>query len=613
MQVTTPNDHDEEKDEESDLFFGLLDRSERNYFQMIENALISDEFTSDEDRNIFVENVFREAKGKEAKLATAPLGSSVLEKLLKYASTTQVKQLFQAFQGDFVTLIAHKISSHVCEMLFAMMSTAVVSEMTSQQADDTIDSAEKLFLAMLDEIAPRLTEMSTNPYASHVIRDILLILNGTLFANDDAGAHAKRYHAQKKFSWSRPTTKLVTPSSFRSRLIDMVETLSSLSQVELRTIASEPHSMPLAQTLLILNKDLSETNKVARALLGEEAIITRDDFIEALIQEPSGSRLMETLIEVLDTTQYELFYRTYIQGRSPELAQSTVTNFVLQQVISLVENSTIIEELVDELTPCFQELVKMQLTLVIQKLVYTCARLGACTDKLFRGILSAYNESDKPRPEFILKVMHSPASKTEDSFSLQGAYLIKALFALSPKSSDYLNQCILQLSTDLKCDLATSPAGILVVQAFLDGQITLIQRKQFLNAYSGRFADIACHPTGSRFADLCWHATMPLKIYQERFAQELSSAHETVRGNFYGRIVWRNWHMDAFRNKRAEWHRQIAAANAKAKQGLSKTPVIESLDAPDRTDGARKAKRKAKKLEQVDDEIDAVFAKKSKV
>lgn len=157
--VLTERVQEEDLDEQSANFFGLLEENEINYFKTIDDAIIADEFGDSEEIKLFVQNVYQEAVGKELKLATSPLGSKVLEALLMRSSQEQVRVLFQAFQGNFHTLIKQRYGSHVCETLFAIAATIVSSEMAKGVVDqEDVDvpfvSTENLFLYMINVCMP---------------------------------------------------------------------------------------------------------------------------------------------------------------------------------------------------------------------------------------------------------------------------------------------------------------------------------------------------------------------------------------------------------------------------------------------------------------------------
>lgn len=85
-------------------FFGMLDEDEQNFFKTQEELLESDDFASPEERAQLLTSIWKEASGKELKLACSQSCSRLLERVLRSSTSTQLKQVFQAFSGKYVLL-----------------------------------------------------------------------------------------------------------------------------------------------------------------------------------------------------------------------------------------------------------------------------------------------------------------------------------------------------------------------------------------------------------------------------------------------------------------------------------------------------------------------------
>ena len=98
-------------------FYGLLNDEEQEYFTKADGILELDQFDSAEgmmflccrctrdadgvlDRALFVANVWREASGKQLKIACSQSCSRLMERLVYLSSPSQLKDLFQAFNGQ---------------------------------------------------------------------------------------------------------------------------------------------------------------------------------------------------------------------------------------------------------------------------------------------------------------------------------------------------------------------------------------------------------------------------------------------------------------------------------------------------------------------------------
>ena len=92
-------------------FFGMLDEEEQEYFKRADDMLELNSFGDTEERDLFLSNVYREASGKELKIALSQSCSRLMERLIQLSTSSQLKQLFQAFNGKCVAPAVHSIYS----------------------------------------------------------------------------------------------------------------------------------------------------------------------------------------------------------------------------------------------------------------------------------------------------------------------------------------------------------------------------------------------------------------------------------------------------------------------------------------------------------------------
>jgi len=81
------------------VFFGMLDEEEQEYFKRADEMLEMNNFADDEERSLFLANVYREANGKELKIANSQSCSRLMERLIQLSTPAQLKTLFQKFSG----------------------------------------------------------------------------------------------------------------------------------------------------------------------------------------------------------------------------------------------------------------------------------------------------------------------------------------------------------------------------------------------------------------------------------------------------------------------------------------------------------------------------------
>ena len=80
-------------------FYGMLDEEEQEYFKRADTMLELNQFT-DQEKELFLANVYAEANGKELKIANSQSCSRLMERLIVFSTSSQLKALFQKFSGQ---------------------------------------------------------------------------------------------------------------------------------------------------------------------------------------------------------------------------------------------------------------------------------------------------------------------------------------------------------------------------------------------------------------------------------------------------------------------------------------------------------------------------------
>lgn len=81
-------------------FYGLLDEDEQEYFKRADSMLELNQFANPEERNLFLASVYKEARGKELKIVNSQSCSRLMERLIQASTPSQLKALFQKFNGQ---------------------------------------------------------------------------------------------------------------------------------------------------------------------------------------------------------------------------------------------------------------------------------------------------------------------------------------------------------------------------------------------------------------------------------------------------------------------------------------------------------------------------------
>lgn len=104
-EAAPPEGYPEHAPRPGDLpFYGLLDEDEQEYFKRADSMLELNQFADADERNLFLANVYTEASGKELKIANSQSCSRLMERLILLSTPAQLKNLFQKFSGQYVSL-----------------------------------------------------------------------------------------------------------------------------------------------------------------------------------------------------------------------------------------------------------------------------------------------------------------------------------------------------------------------------------------------------------------------------------------------------------------------------------------------------------------------------
>lgn len=238
-QVEEPayTDDSGNKENQPQMFFGVLDREELEYFKQAESTLQLDAFETPEEKFQFVTSIIEEAKGKELKLVTSQITSKLMERIILECDEAQLKNIFQSFNGAFFGSSCHKYASHVLETLFVRSAALLERELLtpsfdSDEKDGPHVTMENMFLFMLNELKPHLKMMVNHQYGSHVLRLLILILSSKTLPNStktNSTLRSKKSKIARKMIDIKDNDDFnkvyQTPESFKSELRDIITTL----------------------------------------------------------------------------------------------------------------------------------------------------------------------------------------------------------------------------------------------------------------------------------------------------------------------------------------------------------------------------------------------------
>lgn len=564
------------------VFYGLLDQEEQDYYASVNTKLEANDFEDEDDRKAFIDAVYRESNGKELKIACSQSCSRYMERLILVSSPDQLRALFAKFRTHFLHLVQHRFASHCCETLF--MQSAKYVDDASQQSIETEDhdpSFEELFVQAVNELSDNLGYLLTERFASHAIRVLIVVLSGESI---DQGSMSTVVSSRKKekIDLVLPVESVPTelsarrnvPSSFTKALRDMIgNATSSLNTTYLRALATHPTGNPVLQLLLrleltgVADLNVKDANSVFKRLFPEDSFDEGTDsakFANGLLYDPSGSRLLETIIQNASGKVFKKMYRSLWKDSMTTIAKNDIASYVAIQIMQRVGKDDL-SDILEQLLPEVPTLVQRYRVNIIKTLIERCQIRELDLQVLLEALENAYGKDVSARLPKMLKLDVVPdiqgsdgkskpsTTATPKAVDLHGSILAQTILK-TPRLSQLLHESLLAVSPDLILLLCKEPSGSRVIQAALQPDPSSVSfRRQFIPQLIEHIAALATDVSGSHVVDALWDGTTDLHFMKERIARTLQEHEAELREFRYGRVVWRNWSMDLFARRKAEW------------------------------------------------------------
>lgn len=562
-------------------FYGLLDQQEQEYYANVNTKLEANDFESPEDKAIFLDAVYRESQGKELKIASSQSCSRYLERVIQISDVEQVRNLFGKFMGHFLQLVQHRFASHCCEALFLKAAQVVGMEDLRDEQEVAMLSLEQLFLTVVDELQPNLGYLLTERFASHVVRVLLLVLSGEPL--NDASTTAvlasrkkekiEAYASQdgKSSTGSRPV-----PQSFHDALSRVISSsVSSLDTTYIRALATHPTGNPILQLLLRLElvrggkSKAKDADSVFHRLLPDESLEEDSEsakFIQGLLYDPTGSRLVETIIQHAPGKIFKKLYSNLLNQRIGPMAKNDIASYVAIRVLERLSKDDL-RGARDEILPEISTLVARNRLGIVRVLVERCEVRHVDTAPIVSALQTAYGDDPSNLVLRILNVGPSGEAReqqdtqqnqqgkegSEKTANIHGSLLAQALLQ-GPTTFELIHQSLQSLPPSTLLRLAKDPASSRLLQQALSSPNSTVQsNRKLVPKFHDHITELALDVCGSHVADALWTATNGSHFIKERFAQEFQGSEGQLRESWYGRIVWRNWSMDVFLRRPMEW------------------------------------------------------------
>lgn len=503
---------------------------------------------------------------------------------------------------SFLHLVQHRFASHCCEALFLKAAPIVTTELMAppeeapnSSSGDVYVSMENLFIYTVDELQGNLGYLMTDQFASHPLRNLLVILSGMPLAALETASlmqSKKKEHVSvtggaTKSAEEKPYPRTM-PEAFQAVVDKMIiGTVAGLDTTNLRTLAMHPITNPVLQLLLQLEltrsgkQSAKDTKSLFRKLLPDDPPEEGTDsagFINSLTYDTVGSRLLEVIVTQAPGKTFKALYKSSFDRKLGTLAKNEVAAFVVIKIIERL-NKEDLQNAVDQLCPQIDTLIKRSRTAVIKTLIERCRVRQLDTQPISLAIQKVYGEQSADMLTTMLKVNTTPTDglaedrrmqlEAKDSAKVHGSLLVQCMLEALGPLRELITDGLLAMEAPALIAVAKDRTASRVLQSALTcSEQSPKFRRMLIPRLYDYVEDLATDTVASHVIDSLWQASEGLAFIREKIANELAR-HETIlRASVSGRAVWRNWKMDVYRTRKHEWLNDAKGQGTKPKSGL---------------------------------------------
>jgi len=483
----------------------------------------------------------------------------------------------------FVSLFQHRFASHVCETLFSKSALLVTQEMGKPANLFTTDGSEPLppmedfFLSAAAEIQEYLGYLLTHQFATHPIRILLLILAGQPIETHAAktGLHSKKKEHVTVSGEHLHDPALLQPREVPQSFIDSLQSIIAASVADsethnIRGLASHPRGNPMLQLLLRLEltsfgkQRAKEDTSILHILMPESNITADSDsasFINGLLFDVLGSRLLETILEYAPSKVFKAIYKSFIVSRLPTIAKNDIASYVASKAFTRLSKEDL-EQAMHILVPELPTLLSRHRYTILRTLIDRSQIRGSNLSPLSAAFSAHYSSSTSPfdltrlLPPTILDTPKPPPH------ILHASLLAQSMLSAPSPLCDLMTSALSALPKPLFPQLARAPHyAHLLSHALEQPHLDAKDRRMLIVPLQGHFATLALDPTASHVLMAIWRGSANLFYLRERVAQELAEAEGSLRESMVGRRVWRMWDMDTYQRRNAQWVQKAKGAH----------------------------------------------------
>lgn len=557
-----------------------VDPETAKYFSNISNLFENNEIDLD-DYSTVCGNALEETRGKEIELATDPVVSRTLQRLLEGCDLDQLCDFVRGCLKGLCLIVSDMFGSHVIETAFKALAKHVQDEGSS----DVIE--EVLHLICRGVVGDAVKVMGCR-YGSHVVRSLLCLCKGVPLDSIEEFHGAKRSTAlSERLNFKSVKSVGNDSDNFQRGFPDvfrfLVREMLNRAKDEITSLRADSHSSLVLQTLLrLLAAD--DDDELLRAILiilrcdekaNAEGFIgdaVKHDTME-LLEDTASSHLLEVIIKLApETLYYELLNKVF-KGSLFEISSHHCGNFVVQALISSARTKDQAELIWAELGAKLKELLEIGKSGVVASILAACQRLQSCAHECCHALAAAVSLEPESSTLIVPHLLFLDSYFREksgwkwpvgDKMHLLGCLMLQTIF----KYPNDIIQAYIASLTSMEDDqiylTAIDAGGSHVLEAFLSSDVSTKRKLKIISKLAGHFGELSLHPSSSFTVEKCFTASnLSLK---EIIAAELLVVQNVLSQKKHGPYLLKKLDIDGFARQPDQWKSSQAARESAYKE-----------------------------------------------
>ncbi|KAK0436050.1 armadillo-type protein [Desarmillaria tabescens] len=575
----------QEQEQDSEAPFGYLDVDVKVYFRTVDVQMWQwqdrEVEVDDEEKHMFFLAALTEMTGKEKQLVTDPECSVVLERMVHLMDDFARRVFLDSLMGLYETLACHWFTSHVCQTLLEVSGETVSREtkgiLSEIPQGDTkkghLPTMTELILDLCDELLPVLLPLLHDPFGSHIVRTLALLLSPT------PNTHTQSQTLKCSKSWKGKQGEMRSlfksekregerPRSFDEAARKIVGAFrEGMSDNEVRACAGSKIACPGLDVLIEV-----EAKHIKRMstyyLWGHTHIII-------VIINATSSHLLETIVTQAPQPVFDILWGTYLCSENSgieQLVTHVVSNYVLARAMGRANPM----QLGGLGMGWWGRAVKMGRLGVVKAMV----EVGGGGEDIWGALKGAFGCEEVDEAEVLIRAVMS--LKTVEDYkstsilpepNVQGALLLQSMLHLKDPYNAGTIESILSLPITSLTPLAQHPISSRVLDVFLDSPTVPHKVKRWLVlAFLGHFHELVDDRIGSRVGERCWGWSDT--YMKEKIAWSMMDYEQSLAASFYGRFFVRALNLYVLKKRPGEW-RDLVGNTRKEKKEMEEEVGVE--------------------------------------